>query len=66
MQKTALYNFCIDCSMLWETKMEKRCISCGMPLACEEDYPLKDTSKEYCRYCAREDGSMKSFIVSNC
>ena len=41
--------------------MEKKCISCGMPLRNKEDYPLDDESKEFCRYCANEDGSMKSF-----
>lgn len=40
---------------------ERFCISCGMPLRSAEDYPLRDTSKDYCRHCAREDGTLKSF-----
>ena len=39
----------------------KKCISCGMPLREKSDYPLGDTSKDYCTYCARPDGSMKSY-----
>ncbi len=40
---------------------DKACISCGMPLREKSDYPLGDTSKNYCLYCAREDGSLKSY-----
>lgn len=41
--------------------MEKICIACGMPLREKDDYPGGDTSKEYCRYCARPDGTMRSY-----
>ncbi|MBI5206909.1 MAG: hypothetical protein HY934_03870 [Candidatus Firestonebacteria bacterium] len=37
----------------------KICISCGMPLRTKEDYPKGDKSKNYCKYCARPDGSIK-------
>ena len=40
---------------------KKNCISCGMPLVNKEDFPNDDISKKYCIYCAKEDGSMKSF-----
>jgi len=40
---------------------QKRCISCGMPMKVDEDYPQGDTTKEYCAHCARPDGSMKSW-----
>lgn len=39
----------------------KVCISCGMPMTKLSDYPLEDESKEYCKYCARPDGSMQSY-----
>jgi len=32
-----------------------------MPLEKPEDYPLLDTSKDYCVHCARSDGTMKSY-----
>ncbi len=41
--------------------MEKRCISCGMPLRKRQDYPLGDTTKDYCVHCARPDGTLKSY-----
>ncbi len=37
------------------------CISCGMPLRSPEDHAKGDATKTYCKHCAREDGSMKSF-----
>ena len=40
---------------------EKICISCGMPMKESKDFPLEDASKDYCVYCARADGSLKSF-----
>jgi len=40
--------------------MDKRCISCGMPLAKPEDHAHSDRSKPYCAHCARPDGSLKS------
>ncbi|WP_303871726.1 zinc ribbon domain-containing protein [Acetobacterium wieringae] len=39
----------------------KTCIACGMPMKKESDFAMGDTSKEYCIYCAKEDGSMQSF-----
>ena len=39
----------------------KTCISCGMPLRTPDDFPMKDASKDYCRHCARPDGTMKSY-----
>ncbi len=39
----------------------KLCISCGMPMTKKGDYPLEDESKDYCKHCAREDGTMQSF-----
>lgn len=39
----------------------KSCISCGMPLRSAEDHPGGNTATEYCKHCAREDGSMKSY-----
>lgn len=39
----------------------KTCISCGMPMTKLSDYPQGDESKDYCIYCAREDGSMQSY-----
>lgn len=39
----------------------KTCISCGMPMTKAEDFPLGDQSKDYCVYCAREDGSLQSY-----
>ena len=37
------------------------CISCGMPLRSADDHPQGDTSTSYCKHCARDDGSMKSY-----
>lgn len=39
----------------------KPCIACGMPMDTPADHALGDESKEYCRYCARPDGSMQSY-----
>ncbi|WP_392562203.1 zinc ribbon domain-containing protein [Orbus sturtevantii] len=39
----------------------KSCIACGMPMTQIADYPLYDISKNYCKYCAHADGSMKNF-----
>jgi len=41
--------------------MARKCISCGMPLEKAEHFPLGDESKEWCVYCARPDGSLKSY-----
>lgn len=42
-------------------RKKKLCMSCGMLLDSQEDYPMGDTSKDYCRYCEGEDGVLKSF-----
>lgn len=39
----------------------KMCIACGMPMKAKEDFAMGDESKDYCRYCARPDGSMQSY-----
>ncbi|MDK2807531.1 MAG: hypothetical protein PWP24_264 [Clostridiales bacterium] len=39
----------------------KTCIACGMPMKTQEDYAMGDESKEYCKFCARPDGSMQSY-----
>lgn len=39
----------------------KVCISCGMPMTKLSDYPLEDEKKDYCKFCARPDGSMQSY-----
>ena len=41
--------------------MTKTCIACGMPMEKPEDFARGDTNKQYCRYCARPDGTMQSF-----
>ena len=39
----------------------KTCIACGMPMKVKEDYFQQDVTKEFCRYCGKEDGTMKNF-----
>lgn len=39
----------------------KQCIACGMPMKNSEDFANGDLEKEYCRYCARPDGTMQSY-----
>jgi hypothetical protein len=39
----------------------KNCIACGMPMKNQEDFAMGDTEKEYCKYCARPDGTMQSY-----
>ncbi len=39
----------------------KICIACGMPMKDTSEFAMGDTSKDYCVYCARPDGSMQSF-----
>lgn len=39
----------------------KICIACGMPMNKKEDYAMEDESKNYCKYCMREDGTMQSY-----
>jgi hypothetical protein len=39
----------------------ENCISCGMPLRSNEDRAASDPAKSYCRFCARPDGTLKSY-----
>ncbi|OPJ62759.1 zinc ribbon domain-containing protein [Clostridium oryzae] len=39
----------------------KQCIACGMPMKNIEDFAQGDTSKDYCKFCARPDGTMQSY-----
>ena len=39
----------------------KTCIACGMPMEKAEDHANGDATKDYCRYCARPDGTMQSY-----
>jgi hypothetical protein len=39
----------------------KQCIACGMPMKESEDFAMGDSEKDYCRYCARPDGTMQSY-----
>jgi hypothetical protein len=39
----------------------KNCIACGMPMQQKSDFAMGDESKDYCVYCANEDGTMHSF-----
>lgn len=39
----------------------KTCIACGMPMTKPSDFATEDESKDYCIYCAREDGTMQSY-----
>ncbi|WP_094606079.1 hypothetical protein SPSIL_007490 [Sporomusa silvacetica DSM 10669] len=39
----------------------KQCIACGMPMKNPEDFAMGDSTKDYCRYCCRPDGSMQSY-----
>ena len=39
----------------------KTCIACGMPMTKPSDFSLMDETKDYCVYCAKPDGSMKSY-----
>jgi hypothetical protein len=41
--------------------MMKVCIACGMPMKEKTDFALGDPTKDYCRYCARPDGTMQSY-----
>lgn len=42
-------------------KQIKKCIACDMPMEKPSDFAAGDITKNYCHYCAREDGSMKSY-----
>lgn len=39
----------------------KSCIACGMPMKEKKDFAGGDESKDYCVYCANEDGTMHTF-----
>lgn len=39
----------------------KICIACGMPMEKASDHAMGDVLKDYCRFCARPDGSMQSY-----
>lgn len=39
----------------------RTCIACGMPMKTKEDFAMEDESKDYCKYCARPDGTMQSY-----
>jgi hypothetical protein len=39
----------------------KTCIACGMPMVKPEEFAMGDTSKDYCVYCTRPDGSMQFY-----
>jgi len=39
----------------------KNCIACGMPMRYVFDFAMQDKSKDYCKYCARPDGTMQNF-----
>ncbi len=41
--------------------MAIECIACGMPMEKAEDHAMGDVTKDYCRHCARPDGSMQSY-----
>lgn len=39
----------------------KTCIACGMPMTQPSDYPGEDETRDYCKFCARPDGTMQSY-----
>ncbi len=39
----------------------KTCIACGMPMEAPGDFALGDVRKDWCRFCARADGTMQSW-----
>lgn len=39
----------------------KQCIACGMPMKNDEDFAMGDATKDYCKFCARPDGTMQSY-----
>lgn len=41
--------------------MKKTCIACGMPMVDDQDFAAGDPNKDYCRFCARPDGTMQSY-----
>jgi hypothetical protein len=43
------------------TNMEKMCIACGMTMQKPSDFALGDVTKDYCKYCVNEDGSLQTY-----
>lgn len=41
--------------------MSRTCVACGMPMERKEDFAMGDRSRDYCRHCARPDGTMQSY-----
>ncbi len=41
--------------------MDTNCIACGMPMSAPSDFAISDSSKNYCKFCCNEDGSMQSY-----
>lgn len=39
----------------------KNCIACGMPMKETKDFAQSDPTLDYCRFCARPDGSMQNY-----
>jgi hypothetical protein len=39
----------------------KICIACGMPMEKASDHAMGDETKDYCKFCARADGSMQNY-----
>ncbi len=39
----------------------KNCIACGMPMKEASEFAMGDVEKDYCKFCARPDGSMQSY-----
>ena len=39
----------------------KTCIACGMPMKEAAEFAGGDITKDYCRFCARPDGTMQSY-----
>jgi len=43
-----------------QKNMPKYCHSCGMPMEKKEDFAGADESAEFCLYCVKPDGGVKS------
>jgi hypothetical protein len=41
--------------------MTTQCESCGMPMRTVDEHAMQDPARDYCVYCARADGSRKSY-----
>jgi len=39
----------------------KVCVACGMPMNGKDDFAMGAENKDYCKYCARPDGTMQSY-----